>query len=114
MIYKIERVTERHIYWHKYSTLLAVIQGTRCTFCIICKHLSPILVYLFSDYRLCFFAGDIYYFNFQTGDSMWDHPCDEYYKKMVNDTRSKPQSNAATHLYAQADNLSDKIGRAHV
>ena len=54
MIYKIEPVTERHIYWHKYSTSLAVIQGTRCTFCIICKLLSPILVYLFNDYRLCF------------------------------------------------------------
>ena len=28
-------------------------------------------------------GGDIYYFNFQTGDSVWDHPCDEYYRNMV-------------------------------
>ena len=27
-------------------------------------------------------TGDIYYFNFQSGDSVWDHPCDEYYKKL--------------------------------
>jgi len=27
--------------------------------------------------------GDIYYFNFATGDSIWDHPCDEYYREMV-------------------------------
>lgn len=24
--------------------------------------------------------GEIYYFNFTSGDSVWDHPCDEYYK----------------------------------
>jgi hypothetical protein len=26
--------------------------------------------------------GNIYYFNFVTGDSIWDHPCDEYYKRL--------------------------------
>ncbi len=25
---------------------------------------------------------EIYYFNFQTGESTWDHPCDAYYRKM--------------------------------
>lgn len=24
--------------------------------------------------------GDVYYFNFSTGESIWDHPCDERYK----------------------------------
>lgn len=24
--------------------------------------------------------GDIYYFNFGTGESIWDHPCDEHYR----------------------------------
>ncbi|XP_078590652.1 uncharacterized protein LOC144870427 isoform X1 [Branchiostoma floridae x Branchiostoma japonicum] len=33
--------------------------------------------------------GDIYYFNFSTGDSVWDHPCDEYYRKMVQEERDK-------------------------
>ena len=27
--------------------------------------------------------GELYYFNFETGESIWDHPCDEDYKKMV-------------------------------
>ena len=27
-------------------------------------------------------TGDIYYFNFQTGDSIWEHPCDERYKSL--------------------------------
>ena len=27
--------------------------------------------------------GELYYFNFETGESIWDHPCDEDYKKLV-------------------------------
>jgi centrosomal protein CEP164 len=26
--------------------------------------------------------GDIYYFNFESGESIWEHPCDEYYRKL--------------------------------
>ena len=25
---------------------------------------------------------EIYYFNFATGESVWNHPCDEYYRKV--------------------------------
>ncbi|KAM4742138.1 uncharacterized protein cep164 isoform 7-T9 [Anableps anableps] len=28
-------------------------------------------------------TGDIYYFNFSTGQSTWDHPCDEHYRRLV-------------------------------
>lgn len=34
-------------------------------------------------------SGDIYYFNFETGDSIWDHPCDEYYRGIVARERAK-------------------------
>ena len=27
-------------------------------------------------------AEEIYYFNFASGESVWDHPCDEYYRKV--------------------------------
>jgi hypothetical protein len=27
--------------------------------------------------------GELYYFNFETGESIWDHPCDEDFKKLV-------------------------------
>ena len=33
--------------------------------------------------------GDIYYFNFVTGESLWDHPCDAHYKKKVEEEREK-------------------------
>ena len=36
--------------------------------------------------------GDIYYFNFATGESIWDHPCDEFYRKMVQEERDKLKS----------------------
>ena len=26
--------------------------------------------------------GEVYYFNFSTGESVWDHPCDEHYRKV--------------------------------
>ncbi|KAA0199726.1 hypothetical protein FBUS_07567 [Fasciolopsis buskii] len=35
--------------------------------------------------------GDIYYFNFSTGSSMWDHPCDVYYRQLVLCERTKHQ-----------------------
>ena len=34
-------------------------------------------------------SGDIYYFNFQTGDSVWDHPSDDYYRNMVIEEKRK-------------------------
>ncbi|XP_043936886.1 centrosomal protein of 164 kDa isoform X2 [Protopterus annectens] len=36
-------------------------------------------------------TGDIYYFNFATGQSSWDHPCDEHYRKLVIQEREKLQ-----------------------
>jgi len=32
---------------------------------------------------------DIYYFNFDTGESRWEHPCDEYYKKLYQTEKKK-------------------------
>ncbi len=33
--------------------------------------------------------GNIYYFNFETGQSMWEHPCDEFYKNLLKKERQK-------------------------
>jgi hypothetical protein len=36
-----------------------------------------------SEWKPCQTAdGNIYYFNFKTGASIWDHPCDEYYRSI--------------------------------
>lgn len=28
-------------------------------------------------------SNDLFYFNFETGESVWDHPCDDFYREMV-------------------------------
>ena len=35
--------------------------------------------------------GDLYFFNFTTGQSMWNHPCDEFYRKMATAEKDKRQ-----------------------
>ncbi|XP_034459720.1 centrosomal protein of 164 kDa-like isoform X4 [Hippoglossus hippoglossus] len=40
-------------------------------------------------------TGEIYYFNFSTGQSTWDHPCDEHYRLLVAQERERTQLTAA-------------------
>ncbi|KAI9202509.1 uncharacterized protein BJ171DRAFT_444517 [Polychytrium aggregatum] len=37
--------------------------------------------------------GNIYYFNFVTGESIWDHPCDEHYRKLYEREKAKGLAN---------------------
>lgn len=32
---------------------------------------------------------EIFYFNFETGESVWDHPCDEHYRRLISIERKK-------------------------
>ncbi|XP_074783503.1 centrosomal protein of 164 kDa-like isoform X3 [Athene noctua] len=34
-------------------------------------------------------TGEIYYYNFTNGQSMWEHPCDEHYRELVVQEREK-------------------------
>ena len=54
---------------------------------------SLICLYLFNSQDE---NGEIYYFNFSSGDSVWDHPCDEYFKDMVEEERAKGKPIKAT------------------
>lgn len=36
--------------------------------------------------------GELYYFNFKTGQSIWDHPLDDHYKKLYKDERENPSA----------------------
>ncbi|XP_060799359.1 centrosomal protein of 164 kDa-like isoform X2 [Neoarius graeffei] len=40
-------------------------------------------------------TGDVYYFNFSTGQSTWDHPCDELYRHRVAQERERGASGSA-------------------
>eukprot|EP00931_Biecheleriopsis_adriatica_P074543 TRINITY_DN48582_c0_g1_i1.p1 TRINITY_DN48582_c0_g1~~TRINITY_DN48582_c0_g1_i1.p1 ORF type:complete len:306 (-),score=64.87 TRINITY_DN48582_c0_g1_i1:87-1004(-) len=37
-------------------------------------------------------SGDIFYFNFKTGDSIWDHPCDQHYKDLYQEHKRQKSS----------------------
>ena len=43
--------------------------------------------------------GDIYYFNFATGESSWDHPCDDFYRQMVIEERQKMRNLTGALVY---------------
>ncbi|CEM02653.1 unnamed protein product [Vitrella brassicaformis CCMP3155] len=34
-------------------------------------------------------GGEIFYFNYRTHESQWDHPCDAYYRKLLQDYKAK-------------------------
>ena len=39
---------------------------------------------------------EIYYFNFATGASTWDHPCDEYYRTLYEEEKKKKEEEIGT------------------
>ena len=41
-------------------------------------------------------TGDVYYFNFSSGQSTWDHPCDEQYRRLVDQERQRAQPRPGT------------------
>lgn len=40
--------------------------------------------------------GEIFYFNFETGESVWDHPRDEHYRKVYEKYKAKKEADKAT------------------
>ena len=52
-------------------------------------------------------SGDIYYFNFETGQSMWDHPCDEYYRGLY--LQEKKKKKDKRHLEKSPNSGSEEL-----
>lgn len=61
----------------------------------------PCLHLIILDSCYCFLlhsqdvTEDVYYFNFSTGQSTWDHPCDEHYRRLVVQERERTRHAAA-------------------
>ncbi|KAJ3233735.1 hypothetical protein HDU78_006255 [Chytriomyces hyalinus] len=49
--------------------------------------------------------GNIYYFNFSTGESIWDHPCDEHYRQLYEreKKKGKPAADATKNEHKKPD-----------
>merc|ERR1712151_789308 len=39
---------------------------------------------------------EIFYFNFETGESVWDHPCDEHYRRVFAEHKAKKEAGDTT------------------
>lgn len=44
-------------------------------------------------------TDDIYYFNFTTGESTWDHPCDGFYKRLYEEEKKKKEISIKVHIF---------------
>ncbi|KAK3726919.1 hypothetical protein QZH41_016709 [Actinostola sp. cb2023] len=78
--------TENEVY--EYAQLIGIDPQTEKSLLWIAR--EGIVAPLPTDWKPCQDSqGDIYYFNFGTGESVWDHPCDEYYRTMVLEERAK-------------------------
>ena len=53
---------------------------------------------------------NIYYFNFKTGESTWEHPCDEFYRKLLQTEREKRAVKPPSDQQA-TDNMISKGGK---
>jgi len=52
--------------------------------------------------------GDIYFFNFKTGISSWEHPCDEFYREMVKTEKQKLRQSRSSKIEPNEKRLSKK------
>lgn len=57
----------------------------------LCSELTCSLSLLSSPLYSQDVTGDVYYFNFSSGQSTWDHPCDEQYRQLVVQERERAQ-----------------------
>ncbi len=48
-------------------------------------------------------TNDIYYFNFESGESIWEHPCDKYYKEQY--LKAKQNKLKGKHMAKEAMNV---------
>eukprot|EP00927_Polykrikos_kofoidii_P012542 TRINITY_DN1540_c0_g2_i1.p1 TRINITY_DN1540_c0_g2~~TRINITY_DN1540_c0_g2_i1.p1 ORF type:complete len:815 (+),score=146.46 TRINITY_DN1540_c0_g2_i1:245-2446(+) len=58
-------------------------------------------------------GDDVFYFNYETHESVWDHPCDEKYRTMTEENRKKhAESLKAAEMASRTPPMSKPIGDA--
>ncbi|KAH7283161.1 hypothetical protein KP509_35G064500 [Ceratopteris richardii] len=72
----------------EYATWLGIDLSRHKNLLWIAK--EGLLATLPSDWKPCLTEEEeIYYYNFATGQSIWNHPCDEYYRQVYNEEVEK-------------------------
>lgn len=54
-------------------------------------------------------SGEIYYFNFVTGESTWDHPCDEHYREIFQKAKLKSVNLKTNDNVPKDSQISEKL-----
>ncbi|KAK9834610.1 hypothetical protein WJX74_005650 [Apatococcus lobatus] len=68
-----------------------------------------------TDWKACQSpGGDIYYFNFVTGESIWEHPCDEHHRQLFKTEKAKQQKEAPEASPAAALGLPELLLQAQL
>jgi len=82
-----ERVpTEEEV--HEYAEFLGIDPTSEPHLLWIAK--EGVVAPVPAPWKACTENGDdVFYFNFETGESVWDHPSDEKFKELVEDAREK-------------------------
>ncbi|KAG5509848.1 hypothetical protein JKF63_07493 [Porcisia hertigi] len=57
--------------------------------------------------------GELYYFNFKTGQSIWDHPSDEHYRGLLKTEKTKLQAKSNAKGDNEATPASSKAAPSH-
>ncbi|KAF0685272.1 Aste57867_22801 [Aphanomyces stellatus] len=82
----------------EYAIFLGIDMNTETDLLWIAR--DGLKVPLPADWKPCKTSDthEIYYFNFVTGESTWDHPCDQHFRQLVTDARGmdSPSTAAAT------------------
>ncbi|XP_065055604.1 centrosomal protein of 164 kDa-like isoform X1 [Rhopilema esculentum] len=97
--------TEQEIY--EYATVIGIDPDREPDLLWIAR--QGIVAPLPPDWKPCQDEnGQIYYFNFSTGESEWDHPCDEFFRSMVEEERAKPRSTKSAKTKKGKDKKKEK------
>ncbi len=57
---------------------------------------------------------DIYYFNFATSESSWDHPCDGYYKGVYEEEKKKKEIRKKVSIFCHTSLACEVKSEAYV
>jgi len=65
------------------------------------------------DWKPCKSPHDeIYYFNFVTGESVWEHPCDQHYKKLYEEEKESLRKRDASAGSDRNETMEDEVTHA--
>eukprot|EP00929_Paragymnodinium_shiwhaense_P063167 TRINITY_DN31573_c0_g1_i1.p1 TRINITY_DN31573_c0_g1~~TRINITY_DN31573_c0_g1_i1.p1 ORF type:complete len:617 (-),score=173.86 TRINITY_DN31573_c0_g1_i1:126-1976(-) len=83
-----KEATEQEVY--EYAEFLGIDPETEPQLMWIAR--EGVVAPVPAPWKACQEDDEVFYFNYETKQSIWDHPCDEYYRGMVDKFRANPDA----------------------